>query len=158
GHAHPPRPNTGQITAKSPADAKKRRTGHTLVAEDGTGLLGFVISLRHGAVRAGERPSASIPGRMLPLLFLTTWPAVLLPCGEFLPARGPMKFLCVSTLAILAACASGSKIGSTPTSCVGNFVAGDLVITEVMANPAGADAGKEWFEVKSTRNATIELN
>ena len=27
--------------------------------------------LRHGAVRAGERPSASIPGRMLPLLFLT---------------------------------------------------------------------------------------
>ncbi len=35
-------------------------------------------------------------------------------------------------------------------------VAGDLVVTEIFANPAGSDAGKEWFEILVKRD--VDLN
>ncbi|MBL9038422.1 MAG: lamin tail domain-containing protein [Archangium sp.] len=35
--------------------------------------------------------------------------------------------------------------------------AGDLVITEVMIDPGGADTGNEWFEVYNASSAVIEL-
>ena len=34
---------------------------------------------------------------------------------------------------------------------------GDLVITEVMANPAGKDDGQEWFEIYNATSAPIDL-
>ncbi len=34
---------------------------------------------------------------------------------------------------------------------------GDLVITEIFANPAGADDGQEWFEIANVTNAPIDL-
>lgn len=34
---------------------------------------------------------------------------------------------------------------------------GDLVITEVMANPDGVDDGKEWFEIHNASGAAIDL-
>ena len=42
------------------------------------------------------------------------------------------------------------------TGCVANLLAGDLVITEVMANPEGADATNEWLEIYNT--TTTEFN
>lgn len=35
---------------------------------------------------------------------------------------------------------------------------GDLVITELIQNPSGTDAGREWFEVVNTTAATLNLN
>jgi hypothetical protein len=52
-------------------------------------------------------------------------------------------------------CACGAR---TPTSvCNGNLVAGDLIITEIMANPAGDDTGKEWFEVYNNTGKDIDI-
>jgi hypothetical protein len=42
-------------------------------------------------------------------------------------------------------------------ACEANLLPGDLVITEVMPNPEGADEGKEWFEVYNATSATIDL-
>ncbi len=36
--------------------------------------------------------------------------------------------------------------------------AGDLVITELIQNPSGTDAGREWFEVVNTTASTLNLN
>jgi len=44
-----------------------------------------------------------------------------------------------------------------PPACVGNLGAGDLVITEVMSNPSGADAGFEWFELHNPGSGPIAL-
>ncbi len=55
-----------------------------------------------------------------------------------------------------AACSSdrGGDGGSSSGDC--DFLAGDLVITEVMANPAGQDTGLEYFEVYNASSETIE--
>jgi len=42
-------------------------------------------------------------------------------------------------------------------ACEANLLPGDLVITEVMPNPEGADDGKEWFEVYNATSTTINL-
>lgn len=38
-----------------------------------------------------------------------------------------------------------------------SLLPGDLVITEVMANPDGVDDGKEWFEIHNASGAAIDL-
>src|SRR5215470_8039985 len=62
-------------------------------------------------------------------------------------------FLC--TLGMFAACSSARE-GAAPT-CAANLAAGDLTITEIMADPSGADTGKEWFEVKNNRSSGLDL-
>ena len=37
-----------------------------------------------------------------------------------------------------------------------SLLPGDLVITEVMANPDGVDDGKEWFEIHNASGAAID--
>ncbi len=76
--------------------------------------------------------------------------------------------------ALLAGCGGGettttdgteSETGETgetgetagPVACTSNLVAGDLVITEVMANPSGSDDGFEWFEVYNPGDAPVPL-
>jgi Lamin Tail Domain len=56
----------------------------------------------------------------------------------------------------LGACTSRSPTGET-AECAAKLAAGDLVITEVMANPSGSDTGKEWFEVRNTRASALDL-
>jgi hypothetical protein len=55
---------------------------------------------------------------------------------------------------LLAAC---GKKGGTGTPCAGAFLAGDLVISEVMPNPAGDDTGKEWFEVYNAGTTPADI-
>jgi hypothetical protein len=50
----------------------------------------------------------------------------------------------VATLGLLAACSPGDPIAG---GCRGNFLAGQLVISEIFANPTGEDSGKEWIEI-----------
>jgi hypothetical protein len=55
----------------------------------------------------------------------------------------------------LTGCSAGSS--GTPT-CKSNLLPGDLVITEIMANPAGNDEGKEWFEIFNASKTEIDLS
>jgi hypothetical protein len=55
----------------------------------------------------------------------------------------------------LAACGGDDDGGNG--ECSGDILPGDLVITEVMANPAGMDTGQEWFEVYNASAAAIDL-
>jgi hypothetical protein len=41
-------------------------------------------------------------------------------------------------------------------ACEG-LLPGDLVISEIMANPAGPDSGKEWFEIYNATSQTLDL-
>jgi hypothetical protein len=64
--------------------------------------------------------------------------------------------------ALMAACValvlSGCPGGGGGDKCAAGLLAGDLVITEIMANPAGQDDGKEWFEIYNpSSSATIDL-
>ncbi len=52
----------------------------------------------------------------------------------------------------LAACGTDSPAGPT---C--HLIAGDLAISEIMANPSGDDTGREWFEVYNTTSKTLDL-
>src|SRR5688572_30489417 len=71
-------------------------------------------------------------------------------------------FVSLAAVAALAAGACGPGDDGDGGSCSG-LVAGDLVITEVLADydaPAGAsgaDEAKEWFEIHNASSRTIEL-
>src|SRR5215468_9920516 len=67
----------------------------------------------------------------------------------------PFVVALLTVFGCIAGCSSARE-GGTPT-CSANLAAGDLTITEVMANPSGADTGKEWFEVKNNRSASLDL-
>lgn len=71
------------------------------------------------------------------------------------PERPVALFLALGGALALAACGPGGD--DDETGCRGDFVAGDLVITEIMANPAGADTGQEWFEIHNASSASAEL-
>lgn len=62
----------------------------------------------------------------------------------------------------LLACSSGDDDGDDTSDGAGvdcgSLVAGDLVITEIMANPAGEDRGSEYFEVYSASSEAIDLD
>lgn len=59
------------------------------------------------------------------------------------------------TTMILGAC--GPDGGDDVPECNAALLAGQLVITEVMANPDGDDAGNEWFEIYNTTSDTLNL-
>src|SRR5215468_12276435 len=67
----------------------------------------------------------------------------------------PFVVALLTVFGCIAGCSSARE-GGTPT-CSANLAAGDLTITEVMANPSGADAGKEWFEVRNNRPVSVDL-
>jgi hypothetical protein len=58
-------------------------------------------------------------------------------------------------LAAAVGCAGGSNNGGD--SCEARLLAGDLVITEVFADPPGEDTGKEWFEIYNASRLSIDL-
>ncbi len=68
----------------------------------------------------------------------------------------PLRLLLAATCLSLVACGpdGGDDDG---TDCVGEFLPGDLVITEVFANPSGDDSGREWFEVYNATGQPADL-
>jgi len=63
--------------------------------------------------------------------------------------------LVLSMLFGAAACGGGS---SRPAGdCAAGLLSGDVVITEIMANPAGTDSGKEWFELYNATTDPLDL-
>lgn len=58
------------------------------------------------------------------------------------------------SLLVLSACGSSST--GTTELCKGRK-AGDLVVTEIMLDPAGTDTGAEWFEIYNTLGTDIDL-
>ncbi|MBL4632820.1 MAG: lamin tail domain-containing protein [Kofleriaceae bacterium] len=68
------------------------------------------------------------------------------------------KYLLLAS-AILLAPACGGEDGPIDgdTVCSANLLTGDLVITEVMANPEGEDEGNEYFEIYNATSAAIDL-
>lgn len=65
----------------------------------------------------------------------------------------------LASLCLLAAsCNGGSGRGDEVGECVAPLLPGDLVITEFMANPTGADTGKEWIEIYNPTDAEIDLS
>ncbi|MEZ4323999.1 MAG: lamin tail domain-containing protein [Polyangiales bacterium] len=75
------------------------------------------------------------------------------------PAPGLTRALRVLQLTVgLASLGAMSGCGDAPPSgtCEG-LLPGDLVISEVMANPSGADDGREWVEITNTTAASIDL-
>ena len=43
------------------------------------------------------------------------------------------------------------------TECESGFLAGDLVFTEIMANPPSTDSGNEWFEIYNATGTRVNL-
>jgi len=65
-------------------------------------------------------------------------------------------------LAGLAGCghqggSEGDTDGGDALSCAHGLLPGDLVITELMPDPPGADSGREWFEIHNASSSEIEL-
>ncbi len=56
---------------------------------------------------------------------------------------------------LVAGCPGGNGGGS---KCKSGLTAGDLVITEIMANPVGQDEGGEWFEIHNPSGASLDLD
>lgn len=69
---------------------------------------------------------------------------------------GIIAVLLVASVALASGLAACSDDDSG-NACEANLLPGDLVITEVMPNPEGADSGKEWFEVYNATSSTIDL-
>lgn len=59
-----------------------------------------------------------------------------------------------TSLLSLSACGDGG--GGREGGCE-SIIAGDLVVTEIMANPPGPDSGSEWFEIYNASPAPIGL-
>lgn len=64
------------------------------------------------------------------------------------------RILAMMSVAGLAAC--GPDTNTNTRACDG-LNPGDLVITEVMIDPAGADSGNEWIEIFNTLGSTLDL-
>ncbi len=62
-----------------------------------------------------------------------------------------------SVLAAVACACGPSDDGDDVVECEANLLAGDLVITEIMANPDGDDEGNEWFEIYNATTAALDL-
>ena len=77
------------------------------------------------------------------------------PSARTTALRHP-SLLAVAACLALAACNQGGD-GERGGECVG-LLPGDLVITEIMANPAGEDKGAEWFEIYNATDTDIGLN
>lgn len=61
-------------------------------------------------------------------------------------------------LALLALSCSGADDGTGTETCQISALPGDLVLTEVMADPLGADDGQEWIEIYNASTGPQCLN
>ncbi len=68
-----------------------------------------------------------------------------------------LALLTLSALWLALSACGGDDDGGSSGECSGTVLPGDLVITEVMANPAGMDTGQEWFEIYNATSAPIDL-
>jgi hypothetical protein len=50
------------------------------------------------------------------------------------------------------------NIAFTASTFSAPSTAGDLVVTEILQNPAGTDTGREWFEITNTTTNVLNLN
>ena len=75
------------------------------------------------------------------------------PHHTTLPLLAGLLGLTVAALTT-ASCGSEDDIAA---SCAAKLIGGDLVITEVMSNPSGADDGQEWVELHNPTSAPINL-
>lgn len=65
---------------------------------------------------------------------------------------------CLAAVATATGC-NNNDGGRGPGGSCESILAGDLVITEIMANPAGSpDTGNEWFEIFNATETAISLN
>lgn len=70
--------------------------------------------------------------------------------------HAPRFVLCVTaSLTLIAGC--NNNDGATRAGSCDTLLPGDLVITEIMANPAGPDTGNEWFEIFNPTDADINI-
>lgn len=67
----------------------------------------------------------------------------------------PSLLLGAAALLTLPAC--GDDAPPTAGACEAGLLPGDLVITEIMADPPGADAGREWFEIYNASPTELDL-
>ena len=51
----------------------------------------------------------------------------------------------------------GPDDGPVDGECSSSILVGDLVITEIMANPLGEDRGNEWFEIYNASSTALDL-
>ncbi len=58
-------------------------------------------------------------------------------------------------LAVAIGCGPG--VPAPPEQACASLAAGDLVVTEFMADPAGADAGKQYIEIYNATDRTVDL-
>ncbi|MCA9706616.1 MAG: lamin tail domain-containing protein [Myxococcales bacterium] len=70
-----------------------------------------------------------------------------------LPSRCWPVFL--GSLAVLSGCRNDRT--DAVGACASGLLPGDLVITEIMADPPGADSGREWFEVYNASGLELDL-
>jgi hypothetical protein len=63
----------------------------------------------------------------------------------------------IAWLFLLAVASCSSKETAPPAKACASLVAGNLVITEIMPNPAGEDSGKEWFEVFNSTGRELDV-
>jgi hypothetical protein len=54
-------------------------------------------------------------------------------------------------------CRSAGDGGDGLGACENGLLPGDLVITEIMADPPGADSGREWFEIYNASALELDL-
>jgi len=57
-----------------------------------------------------------------------------------------------------AACSGNSSRDDAGGECATALLPGDIVISELMINPEGADAGKEWIELYNPTDAEVDLS
>lgn len=67
------------------------------------------------------------------------------------------KHLFLASALVFASCGGEDGPIDGDTVCESNLLTGDLVITEVMANPEGEDEGNEYFEIYNATGAAIDL-
>ena len=66
------------------------------------------------------------------------------------------SILFLAACAALAACAGGDGDGNGSGEC--DLLTGDLVISEVMANPTGPDDGQEYFEIYNASSGAVDMS
>lgn len=75
--------------------------------------------------------------------------------------RARTRVIALRTLASACALAGPAACGGGGTArvdaCGADLLPGDLVITEIFANPAGADEGNEWFEIYNATDTALDL-
>ncbi|MCO4764535.1 MAG: lamin tail domain-containing protein, partial [Myxococcales bacterium] len=71
-----------------------------------------------------------------------------------LPFRVITAMSLLATVAMMTACGSD---GDEELSCQSGLIFGDLVITELLANPKGADREHEWIEIYNATSNPVDL-